>query len=260
MADDALSELAAIRERAAAATPGPWGWRGNIDNGDPYLTSLGHRDTAKPDGTVVRHHAGDVLGHIPVELTRDDAIRLGVGDSDNLPEPNVSREPADTYDARYDAAIEAARDAAIEDYLTDEYGEPRTEDRLAFCTDWLYTDARELVTFQVAPNATDRSDPRVYRADITGIRHPDAEFIEHSRQDLARLLAIAEAVAALCRDTDGNWLDPTSELPVGEFQAAISQALTPEGRACVTELLGLPAEEARHALPPADHGRRRRRP
>jgi hypothetical protein len=194
MADDRLAAaLAEIREREQQATPGPWGWRGNIDNGHPYLTSLGHRDEAKPDGTVVRHHAGDVLGHIPVELTRADAILRGVGDPEFLPEPKVDREPAGTYDKRYDAAIAAARDAEIENYLTDDYGQPRTEDRLAFCTDWLYTDARKLVTFQVAPTATERSDPRVYRADITGIRHPDAEFIEHSRQDLSRLLAAVEA-------------------------------------------------------------------
>ena len=229
MADDPLARLAAIKARADAATPGPWAWRGNIDNGDPYLTSLGHRDVPKPDGTVVRHHAGDVLGHIPVELTRDDAFRSGVGDPENLPEPKVDWEPADTYDKRYDAAIEAAQEAEIEDWLTDDYGQPRKVDRLAFCTDWLYTDARKLVTFEVAPAATERSDPRVYRADITGIRHPDAEFIEHSRQDVARLLALAEAVASLCRDTDGNWLDPGSELPVGEFQAAITDALTGTG-------------------------------
>jgi hypothetical protein len=240
VADDRLAAaLAEIREREQQATPGPWGWRGNIDNGDPYLTSLGHRDEAKPDGTVVRHHAGDVLGHIPVELTRADAINRGVGDPEFLPEPKVDVDPIDTYDKRYDAAIEAAREAEIEDYLTDDYGQPRTKDRLAFCTNWLYTDARKLVTFQVAPNVTERSDPRVYRADITGIRHPDAEFIEHSRQDLSRLLALAEAVASLCRDTDGNWLDPTSELPVGEFQAAISGALLPEAHRVAVRRMNL---------------------
>jgi hypothetical protein len=198
MTDDRIAaELAAIRQREHQATPGPWGWRGNIDNGDPYLTSLGHRDEAKPDGTVIRHRAGDVLGHIPVELTRADAILLGIGNPDNLPEPKVSPDPPGTYDERYDAAIEAAREAEIEDYLNDDYGQPRTKDRLAFCTDWLYTDARKLVTFQVAPDATDRADPRVYRADITGIRHPDAEFIEHSRQDLSRLLAAVDETLKL---------------------------------------------------------------
>jgi len=194
MADDSLSAaLEEIRAREKSATPGPWGWRGNVDNGDPYLTSRGYREVVKPDGTTVRHHAGDVLGHIPVELTRADAIRRGVGNPDNFPEPNVDPEPADTYEKRYDAAIEAARDAEIENYLTDEYGAPRTERRMAFCTDWVYTDVRKMVVFEVAPGITDRLDPRVYRADITGIRHPDAEFIANSRQDVSRLLAAVDA-------------------------------------------------------------------
>jgi len=192
--DKAAAVLAEIREREQRATPGPWAWRGNTDNGDPYLTSRGYREVAKPDGTTVRHHAGDVLGHIPVEVTRDDALRRGIGHPDGLPEPEIPGEPAETYDKRRDAAIGAAQAAAVEDYLTDEYGNPRTEHRMAFCTDWLYTDARKLVVFEVAPGVTDRADPRVYRADITGIRHPDAEFIAHAREDVSRLLSAVEAV------------------------------------------------------------------
>ena len=197
--DNLSAALTEIRGREQAATPGPWGWRGNIDNGDPYLTSLGYRDATGPDGTVVRHHAGDVLGHVSVDLTRADAILRGVGDPDSLPEPKVSPDPAGTYEKRYDAAVEAARETEIGNYLTDDYGEPRTERRLAFCTGWFYTDARKLVTFQVAPDATDRSDPRVYRADITGIRHPDAEFIAHAREDVTRLLAALDEVLKLHR-------------------------------------------------------------
>ena len=52
---------------------------------------------------------------------------------------------------------------------------------------------------------------------------------KHSTDDVPRLLALADAVIGLCRDTDGNWLEPESELPVGEFQAAISRALLGEG-------------------------------
>jgi hypothetical protein len=200
--DDLSAALAEIRQRSDEATPGPWAWRGNIDTGDPYLTSRGYRDMEKPDGTAVRHHAGDVLGHIPVEVTREDAIRRGVGGPDSLPEPKISREPEDTYGERYDAALQAAQEAELEDYLTDEYGNPRTEQRMAFCTDWLYTDARKLVTFEVAPGVTDRSNPRVYRADITGIRHPDAEFIEHARSDVPLLLAAVDAVLALHKPED----------------------------------------------------------
>lgn len=52
----------------------------------------------------------------------------------------------------------------------------------------------KLPVFEVAPAVTDRKHPDVYRADITGIRAPDAEFIAHSRQDVARLLAAVDAV------------------------------------------------------------------
>lgn len=191
--DPLATALEEIRARESVATPGPWAWRGNTDNGDPYLTSLGRREVAKPDGTVVVHHAGDVLGHIPVEVTRAEALRRGVANPDYMPEPDVPRDPEGTYDKRWDAAMHAAQEAELDGYLTDENGNPRTEPRLAFCTDWLYTDARKLVTFEVAPGAKDREDPRVYRADITGIRHPDAEFIAGAREDVRRLLAAVEA-------------------------------------------------------------------
>jgi hypothetical protein len=45
------------------------------------------------------------------------------------------------------------------------------------------------VQFEVSPDATHRTDPRVYRGDIIGIRHPDAEFIAHAREDINYLLA-----------------------------------------------------------------------
>lgn len=211
-----------IRQREQAATPGPWIWRGNVDNGDPYLTSTGRRAYRLKDGTVITAHAGDVLGHVPHEMTRKDAARYGVGDPEVIGEVGVPDEPAETLDQRLDEAWEAAREAAITDWLTDENGEPRRESRMAFCTDWMYTEARELAVFEVAPGVTDRDDPRVYRADITGIRHPDAEFIARSREDVRRLLRVAEAVRGLCWDTDGNWLEPSSPLPAGEFQAALA--------------------------------------
>jgi hypothetical protein len=51
------------------------------------------------------------------------------------------------------------------------------------------TGAADLPVFQVAPDATSIDDPRVYRGTLVGIRHPDAEFIAHSRQDVDDLLA-----------------------------------------------------------------------
>lgn len=233
--DSLAAALALIRGREQAATAGPWVWRGNIDHGEPYLTSRGHREETGADGTIVRHHAGDVLGHIPVDRTRDDAIRRGVGDPDGMHEPDVKREPEETYYARYDAAVEAMREEEIVGYLTDEYGQPRTDQRMAFCTDWLYTDVRKLVTFEVAPTATSRTDPRVYRADISGIRHPDAEFIAHARADVSQLLAALDHVLALAAgakpvfgcDEAGHTV-PAWDLDPEALRAAILAELTGE--------------------------------
>lgn len=49
--------------------------------------------------------------------------------------------------------------------------------------------ASEVPVYEVAPKASSRDDPRVYRADISGFRNPDAEFIAHARQDVTDLLA-----------------------------------------------------------------------
>lgn len=35
-------------------------------------------------------------------------------------------------------------------------------------------------------------------------------------------LSALEGVLALCRDTDGNYLNPQDEIPVGEFMAMVS--------------------------------------
>ncbi|GGK31905.1 hypothetical protein GCM10010124_25850 [Pilimelia terevasa] len=49
--------------------------------------------------------------------------------------------------------------------------------------------AADVPIYQVAPDATSRADERVYRADIRGLRQPDAEFIAAARQDVTDLLA-----------------------------------------------------------------------
>lgn len=43
-----------------------------------------------------------------------------------------------------------------------------------------------------------------------------------SADDVLRLVPVVEALRDLCRDTDGNWLEPSSSLPVGEFQSALA--------------------------------------
>jgi hypothetical protein len=174
--------VARIRGRERAATPGPWRWRGNTDTGDPYLTSGGMVVT---DGR--RHHAGDVLGHIPHEITRAEAERaIGTGD---VLVPQVAAEPAGTYATRCEAAASQAYEAALTEYMTGQYGQPRTEQRLAF-------------------------------------RHPDAEFVARSREDLAALLDVAERVLAIADRAEHGalrWADP---LPVPGWVAEIREAVS----------------------------------
>jgi len=61
--------------------------------------------------------------------------------------------------------------------------------------------ADERVRFEVCADATERTDPRVYRADISGIRHPDAEFIAAARSDIPFL---AFALETLARTSEGG--------------------------------------------------------
>lgn len=112
-------DIEAIRKRAAAATPGPWTWDGNIDIKQVALTT-------------VRQGRQYVMSF----------RRWGM--------QGVQPE---------------------------------------FRIDGILTPAAELPIYDVAPEATSREDPSVYRADFSAMRHPDAEFIAHARQDVADLLA-----------------------------------------------------------------------
>ncbi len=212
-----------IRRAERAATPGPWRWLGNTDNGDPRLTSTG-----LVTGKSGRPHRGsDVLATVPYEISYADARRW-VGDAEYLPGPEVDQLPAETYDDRYDAADSAQIDAEVTRRMTDQYGEPATETLLVFYTDWLAEPARKLAVYEVAPEATSREDPRVYRADITGIRHPDAVFIARARQDVARLTSAVERVLAIASEAEHQatrWHDP---LDVPAWVRDVRQAVTEE--------------------------------
>lgn len=128
--------LKEIRDRAAAASPGPWTWRGNVDTRQIYLSYT------KPG-----------LGWTSIM----DFVRWG---------------------------MQSARPRFITN------------------TFWM-KDADELAVFEVCRDATRRSDRRVYRGDIVGFRHPDAEFIAHARQDVDVLLAAVDAVEKLHVLVDG---------------------------------------------------------
>lgn len=139
--------LDAIRARAEAATPGPWGWFGNVDNAHLYLATR----------RWGRHY---VMGF----------RRLGMQGAQ--PEFVSGR----TWRKNADGSV---------DFGTVGSG--------------IVPGAR-LARYEVAPDATKRSDPRVYRGDITGFHNPDAEFIANARQDIADLLAEVDRLRALVGD------------------------------------------------------------
>lgn len=158
--DNTDSMLADIAGRHAATTGTNWHWAGNTDTGEPYLAALvpgAGRCHVLSIGKRPRSTTGRSADQI-----RSDAHEFDLGD----PEDAVAR------------------------WAYDRHGEPATDPVLQLTTDLMCVDARDLVTYEVAPEAASRDDPAVYRADIQDIRHPDAEFIAHSRDDVGYLLEL----------------------------------------------------------------------
>lgn len=153
------ADLATLRERANAATPGPWHWAGNTDTGEPYLATW-----------------------LP-----------GVGRCQVL---SIGYEDRSTTGRAADALRDYARESdldpeqTVEEWARDGFGEPVKEPRLQLTTDLMCVNARELAIYEVAPAATSRDEPSVYRADIAGLRHPDAAFIAAANP--ATILALLE--------------------------------------------------------------------
>ncbi|HEY9354520.1 MAG TPA: hypothetical protein VIP28_14755 [Nocardioides sp.] len=58
-------------------------------------------------------------------------------------------------------------------------------------------DASKMPVYEVAPNATSGKDPKVYRHDLIGIRHPDAVAIAAAPGDVAALLAEVDRLTGL---------------------------------------------------------------
>lgn len=162
-------DLAELRRIAEAATPGPWHWAGNTDTGEPYLA------TWTPGA-----------GRCQV---------LSIGSEDRSTEGRAA-----------ESVREYARDSdidpeqAVTEWATDAWGQPVQEPRLQFVTDLMCVNAREHVVYEVAPTATRRDDPKVYRADIVGIRHPDAEHI--AKASPATVLALLDRIESLEAERD----------------------------------------------------------
>lgn len=175
-----LEKLRRLLDQATVV--GSWHWSGNIDTGEPYLAcwvpgagrctilGLGWRERSTTGRT-----ANDYRGYLA--------------------------ENGDTP-----AEIEAE----IKDWATDKYDVPIKEPELWLYDDMLAVPARSRAIFEVAPLAITRDDPKVYRADIVGLRHPDATLIVDGINALPGLLARLDAAEAALEqlaledDLEGN--------------------------------------------------------
>ncbi|WBQ02991.1 hypothetical protein [Kribbella sp. CA-293567] len=187
-----MTTLQEIQARAAAASPGPWMWRGNVDHDDPALSRW-----------MPGHGRVEVLRHYPRERTADD--RGARAYAEYLRETDVwDDNHKDGVGGWRSYTEEEITEKVQHEWVEDQWGNPHREARLAFSDteNLLAMDARNLAIFEVCPAATTRDDRRVYRADIIGVRHPDAEFIAHSRQDVDDLLAVITAVETVCDHYD----------------------------------------------------------
>jgi hypothetical protein len=130
----------------------------------------------------------DVLSQVPVDRTADDP-RLG-----SLDEV---------------AEDENHRSELLDEFLLDSNGDPRTDLRLSFTVDGWKRPARDMPIFEVCPEATSRDDQRVYRADVIGVRHPDAEFIAQAPVYVVSLLAALKSANAKLAELEAR-LSPTA--------------------------------------------------
>lgn len=166
-------DLDRLRAIAEAATPGPWHWSGNIDTGEPYLASW---------------EAG---------LGRTSVLAIGTADRSKTGRAAASVRA-------YAAECGLDPDEAVEEWATDNYGEPIQEPRLWFYRDHMAVYARDHVRFEVAPQATTREDPKVYRADITDVLLPDAQHI--ATFSPATVLALLDEINHLKGKRRFSWL------------------------------------------------------
>jgi hypothetical protein len=163
--------LTEIEARTQAASEGPWKWIGNQDTHQVYL------------GTMMQV----VLGTLDVERTpnnKQDIDRIASWLYDSPPDdmPKFDDDEDDEYE-------EWVRERATEIWLTpDQWDEEPTDTRIAVRDGWTLVPLESTAVYEVCPDATDRNDPRVYRADYRRTRSADAEFIAHARADIEWLL------------------------------------------------------------------------
>lgn len=169
-------EIGKLRELLSQGTQGPWFWSGNVDT---HTVALCGR---QPGLGVC-----EVLSTIDVERDPDD------------------RDAQQLREALADGGVSDKK--WIEDYVRetwaeDEWGQPRTDRRLAITTgDHIRANAEDYAVFEVArnrglPDDTPRDDQRIYRGDVCDIRLPNARLIVEAVNALPALLDALEAAEA----------------------------------------------------------------
>lgn len=202
-----MTDIDAIRKRADAATPGPWGWFGNTDTRDIYLST---RQWGRQ--FVMQFTRWGMNSATPVFCDG----RTWSADPQSGPQSGM------------------------------DFGESGG-----------MTKAHEMPVYEVAPNATNRLDKGVYRADLAGIRNPDAEFIAAARQDVDDLLAEVDRLRAdnqrlrdgIAEVADRREADARVYQATGEAeQAGYHRGMATELRRLAkdrSDTAGVPSEEQR---------------
>ena len=166
--------IAELRRLAEAATPGPWFWWGNTDNHSVALCG-------RQPGLGVC----EVISTLSVErsTTGREADRL-------------RRDLAEYTDMSLSDIEEA-----VEEWATDEYDQPRTDQRLSVTDEnYIRRSAEELAVYEVAraqglPDDTPRDHERIYRADVCDLRAANARYLAAANPaTVLALLAEREAL------------------------------------------------------------------
>ena len=149
-------DVAELRHLAEAATPGPWFWWGNTDNHSVALCG-------RQPGLGVC----EVISTLSVERSTTgreaDQLRSDLAEYTNLTLSGI--------------------EDAVEEWATDEYDQPRTDQRLSVTDEnYIRRTAEELAVYEVAraqglPDDTPRDHERVYRADVCDLRATNARYL-----------------------------------------------------------------------------------
>lgn len=164
--------LAELRRLAEAATPGPWFWWGNTDS-----------------------HSVALCGRQPGLGVREVISTLSVDRSTTGHEADQLRRNLAEYAGMSLGDIEEA----VEAWATDEYDQPRTDQRLSITDEnYIRRTAEELAVYEVAraqglPDDTPRDHERIYRADVCDLRATNARYLASANP--AVVLALLDAAA-----------------------------------------------------------------